>query len=68
MGGDKLWKILCTKICIFERSNERSHFSKTKICFSKNYTIIIRKYWAAKYESRSESKFYVTCHCLSDAC
>ena len=35
MGGDKLWKILCTKICIFERSNERSHFSKTKICFPK---------------------------------
>ena len=55
--------------CIFERSNEKNHFSKTKINFhKKNYTTIIRRYWATKYESRRESKFWVTCRCLSDAC
>ena len=31
----------------------------------KNYTTIIRTYWATKYKS---SKSWVTCHCLSDAC
>ena len=46
------------KICIFERSNEKNYFSKTKIIFlQKNYTTIIRTYWATKYKSRSENKF-----------
>ena len=44
--------IFTVKICIFERSNEKSHFSKTKIYFrKKNYTTIIRTYWATNYES-----------------
>ena len=30
--------IFTVKICIFERSNEKSHFSKTKICFHKKTT------------------------------
>ena len=25
-------------ICIFERSNEKTHFSKTKVCFHKKTT------------------------------
>ena len=30
--------IITVKICIFERSNEKSHFSKTKIYFHKKTT------------------------------
>ena len=30
--------IFTVKICIFERSNEKSHFSKTKIYFHKKTT------------------------------
>ena len=41
---------------------------KLKYNFSKNYTAIMRTCWATKLESRSESKFWVTCRCLSDAC
>ena len=55
------------KICIFERSNEKNHFSKTKIYFhQKNYTTIIRTYWATKYESRGENEFWATCHNVSN--
>ena len=62
------WVIFTVIICIFERSNEKNHFSKTKIHFhKKNYTTI-RTYWATKYKSRGESKFWVTCGCFSDAC
>ena len=58
--------IFTVKICIFERSNEKSNFSKTKIYFhKKNYTIIIRTYWATKYESRRENKIWATCHNIS---
>ena len=43
--------------------------TKTKMYFhKKKNTTIIRTYWATKYESRSERKFWVTCHRLSDAC
>ena len=44
-------------------------FLETKIIFhKKNYTTIIRTYWATKYENRSESKFWVTSAvCLMDA-
>ena len=49
------------EICIFERSNEKNHFSRTKIYLDKkNYTTIIRTYWATKYESKVESKFGAT--------
>ena len=34
----------------------------------KTVLTIIRTYWDTKYESRSESKFWVTCCCLFDAC
>ena len=38
--------------------NEKNHFSKTKVCFhKKNYTTIIRTYWATKYERRRENEF-----------
>ena len=40
--------IFTVKICIFVRSNEKIHFSKTKI---------VRTYGATKYKSRGESKF-----------
>ena len=47
---------------------KKNYFSKTKTYFhKKTYTTIIRTYWATKQESRSESKFWVTCRCLSDA-
>ena len=59
--------IFTVKICIFERSNEKGHFSKTKIYFrKKNYTTIIRTYWATKYESRRENEFWATCHNISN--
>ena len=51
--------IFTVKICILERSNEKSHFSKTEIYFhKKNCTTIIRRYWATKYESRSLSYWH----------
>ena len=40
--------IFTVKICIFERSNEKIHFSKTKI---------VRTYGATKYKSGGESTF-----------
>ena len=60
--------IFTVKICIFERSNEKYHFSKTKIYFQKkkNYTTIIRTYLATKYESRRENEFWATCHNISN--
>ena len=33
--------IFTVKICIFERSNEKSHFSKTKIYFRKKTTQLL---------------------------
>ena len=54
------------KICIFERSNEKNHFSKTEILKKKkkqNNTIIR----TSKYESRSERKFGVAAVCLIHA-
>ena len=49
------------KICIFEQSNEKNHFSKSKIYFhKKNYTTIIRTYWATKYESRTFVRWILT--------
>ena len=36
--GHSTWVIFRVKICIFERSREKSHFSKTKIYFHKNST------------------------------
>ena len=33
--GRTTWVIITVKICIFERSNEKTHFSKTKIYFHK---------------------------------
>ena len=63
------------KICIFERSNEKNHFSKTKIYFHKKTTpqlsrhiiiiiININIIMTTKYKSRGESKFWVTCNCF----
>ena len=49
------------KIRIFERSNQKSNFSKTKIYFhKKNCCAIIRTYWATKYKSRSQNEFWAT--------
>ena len=36
--GHTTWVISTVKICISERSNEKSHFSKTKIYFHKKTT------------------------------
>ena len=59
--------IFTVKICIFERSKEKNHFSKTEIYFhKKNYTTIIRTYWATKYESRGENEFWATCHNITN--
>ena len=33
--GHTTWVIFTVKICILERSNEKSHFSKTEIYFHK---------------------------------
>ena len=48
------------KICIFERSNEKNHFSRTKIIFYKK--LHYNYYWATKNESRSENEFWETYH------
>ena len=41
---------------------------KLKYIFTKkDYTTIIRTYWAIRYESGSESEFWVTCRFLSNA-
>ena len=32
----------------------------------KNYTTIIRTYWAKKYESWRENEFWATCHIISN--
>ena len=54
---------------IWAVERKKNYFSKTELNFyKKNYTTIIRTYWATKYESRSESKLWVTCHSLFDAC
>ena len=47
---------------------KKSFLEKENIFSQKKYTTIIRTYWATKYESRSESRFWVTCRCLSDVC
>ena len=61
--------IFTVKICIFERSNEKSNFSKTKMNFyKKNYTKIIRTYWATKNESGRENELWATCRCSFDEC
>ena len=49
--------IFTVKICIFEQSNEKNHFSKTKIFSPKDYITIVRTNWATKYKRRGESKF-----------
>ena len=59
--GHTIRVIFTVKICILERSNEKSHFSKTEIYFhKKNCTTIIRRYLATKYESRGENEFWAT--------
>ena len=59
--------IFRVKICIFERSKENNHFSKNENTFSqKNYTTIIRTYWAKKYDSWRENEFWATCHIISN--
>ena len=49
-------------------SNEKIISQKLKYIFTKNYNKIMRTYWATNYESKSESKFWVTCRCMSDSC
>ena len=39
---------------------------KLKYIFTKNYTKIIRTYWATKYESRRENEFWATCRNISN--
>ena len=56
--------IFRVKICIFERSNEKTHFSKTKIYFLTTPQL----YWTTKYESRRENEFLATCHNISSLC
>ena len=46
----------------------KKSFLENQNTFSqKNYTTLIKTCWATKYKSRSESNFWVTCRCLSDA-
>ena len=50
---------------IWAVEQKKIKISKTKIYFhEKNYNSVIRTYRATKIESRSESKFWVTCRCL----
>ena len=50
--------IITVKICIFERSNQKSHFSKTKIYFHKKSCIkIIRTYWATNIKVGLKTNF-----------
>ena len=61
--------IFTVKFCIFERSNEKNHFSKNKIYFHKKTTPqLLRLYWATKYESRREIEFWATCYNISNLC
>ena len=50
------------------RAVERKKIISRKLnMFSqKNYTTIIRTYWATKFESRSEIKFWATCQNISN--
>ena len=61
-------KINCNeeKICLFERSKEKSFFESWNIFSQKNYNTIIRTYWATKYESRCEIEFWLTCQNISN--
>lgn len=44
-----------------EWSNEKNIVSqKLKYLFPKNYTTIVRTYWATKYKSRSKNEFWAT--------
>ena len=45
------------RICIFEQSNEKNHFSKTKIYFHQKNTLQLLGH-ITKYESRRENEFW----------
>ena len=43
--------------CLFMIERKKSFLENLNIFSQKNYTTIIRKYWATKYESRRETNF-----------
>ena len=45
---------------------KKSFLENSNKFLQKNYTTIIRTYWATKYESRSENEFWETCHNISN--
>ena len=50
--------IVTVKFCIFERSNKKNNFSKTKIYFhKKNYAIIIKTCWLQYIKVGVKSNF-----------
>ena len=54
-------------ICIFERSNKKSNFSrKVKYIFTKKLHHNYKNILGYKYESRRENEFWATCHNTSN--
>ena len=54
-------------IRVVERK-KKSFLENENIFSQKNYTTIIRTYWATECESRSEIEFWATCHNVSNLC
>ena len=54
---------------IWAVERKKSFLENYNIYSQKNYTTLIRTYWATKYESRSEIESWATCHniCAMDA-
>ena len=50
---------------IWAVERKKSDLENWNIFSQKNYTKIIRTYWATKYESRSENEFWSTFHNIS---
>ena len=45
---------------------KKSFLENQNIFSQKNYTTIMRTYWATKFESRDENEYWATCHNISD--
>ena len=53
---------------IWTVERKKSFLENENIFSQKNYTTIIRTYWATECESRSEIEFWATCHNVSNLC
>ena len=56
------------KICIFERSNEKSHFAKTKVNFYKKTAPKSLEHIGLQNMKVKGKQIWVTCRCLFDEC